>query len=376
MTKQTYFLVLLTGLIGLFGCNKQSGEFIPGELWLDNNGVHVNAHGGGIIFDPGTRTYYWFGEHKTEGEAGNYAQVGVSCYSSKDLYSWKDEGVALAVMPEGSGSPIEKGCILERPKVIYNAKHDHYVMWFHLEPKGGGYSGALSGVAASKNIAGPYTFLKSLRPNAGFWAMNFPDSIKSKSINTKGLKFSGGDLPAPIDSLTLMQRDFKGGQMARDLNLFVDDDDKGYLIYSSEENSTLHIALLNDDYTDCTGVYKRNFPGRFMEAPALFKRNGKYYLIMSGCTGWLPNPGRSATADSIFGEWTELGNPFVGDNSETSFHSQSSYILKVQNKADQFIYMGDRWKPENAIDGRYVWLPLVFENDKPIIRWNDRWKLD
>lgn len=47
--------------------------------------VHINAHGGGILRVGDT--YYWFGEHKTEGSAGNLAQVGVHCYSSKDLYN-------------------------------------------------------------------------------------------------------------------------------------------------------------------------------------------------------------------------------------------------------------------------------------------------
>nr|WP_259676474.1 hypothetical protein [Akkermansia muciniphila] len=68
-------------------------SFRPGEIWTDNNGAHINAHGGGILYDKGT--YYWYGEHKVEGDAGNYAQVGVHCYSSKDLYNWKDEGIAL-----------------------------------------------------------------------------------------------------------------------------------------------------------------------------------------------------------------------------------------------------------------------------------------
>ena len=93
-------------------------------------------------------TYYWFGEHKTEGEGGNVAQVGVHFYSSKDLYNWKDEGIALSVSDDES-SPIVKGCILERPKVIFNKKTGRYVMWFHLEPKGAGYTGAKSGVAVS-----------------------------------------------------------------------------------------------------------------------------------------------------------------------------------------------------------------------------------
>ena len=38
--------------------------------------------------------------------------------------------------------------------------------------------------------------------------------------------------------------------MARDMNLFVDDDGTGYIIYSSEENATMFISKLDDEYTD------------------------------------------------------------------------------------------------------------------------------
>lgn len=79
-------------------------------------GYILNAHGGGILRIGDT--YYWFGEHKTEGSAGNLAQVGVHCYSSKDLYNWKDEGIALSVVLDDTTSHIAKGCVLERPKVI------------------------------------------------------------------------------------------------------------------------------------------------------------------------------------------------------------------------------------------------------------------
>ena len=92
-------------------------HFTPGEMWKDNNGQLINAHGGGILFDKGI--YYWYGEHKISGENGNAAQVGVHVYSSTDLYNWKDEGIALKVNEIDSLSDIAKGCILERPKVIY-----------------------------------------------------------------------------------------------------------------------------------------------------------------------------------------------------------------------------------------------------------------
>ncbi len=40
-------------------------KFHPGEIWNDNNGVHINAHGGGVMAHKDT--YYWYGEHKIEG---------------------------------------------------------------------------------------------------------------------------------------------------------------------------------------------------------------------------------------------------------------------------------------------------------------------
>ncbi len=175
--------------------------------------------------------------------------------------------------------------------------------------------------------------------------------------------------------MNIIKRDFEDGQMARDMNLFVDDDGKAYHIYSSEENSTLHIALLTDDYLDYSGKYACFFPGRFMEAPAMFKKDGKYYLMMSGCTGWAPNAARSAVAESIWGEWKELGNPCIGEDADLTFHSQSTYILPIAGKPDSFIYMGDRWTPDNAIDGRYVWLPLRFEGERFVIEWQDSWSL-
>lgn len=368
-------LLLIPAVLAVLVCctDKKYDSFRPGELWLDNNGVHINAHGGGMLYHKGK--YYWFGEHKTEGQGGNTANVGVHCYSSRDLYNWTDEGIALAVEPEGSESEIEKGCILERPKVIYNARTKKFVMWFHLEPKGMGYLGARSGVAIADKVTGPYSYLHSVRPNAGHWPSNVQEIHKTRPVPPADTKYTGGSLAVHVDSLNLLGRDFEGGQMARDMTLFVDDDGRAYHIYSSEENSTLHIGLLNDDYTDHSGIYTRNFPGRFMEAPAMFKRDGKYYLMMSGCTGWSPNAARSAVADSPMGEWRELGNPCIGEGAELTFDSQSTYIIPVMGKKGEFIYMGDRWRPRNAIDGRYIWLPVKFEGERFEIEWEDTWSL-
>ncbi len=352
--------------------------FHPGEIWHDNNGVHINAHGGGVLFHEGL--YYWFGEHKIEGRAGNNAEVGVHVYSSVNLYEWKDAGIALKVSDDPT-SDIARGCILERPKVIYNRRTRKFVMWFHLEMKGNSYSSARSGVAVAESPTGPYEFLHSLRPDAGSWPANVLRDLQrpldeAESAQLSGLEFSGGPVPYYPTHL-LFRRDFAVGQMARDMSLFVDDDGAAYQIYSSEENGTLHLSRLSDDYLHSSGHYVRLFPGAFREAPALMKRRGKYFLISSGCTGWLPNAARLSVADSLEGPWTDLGNPCRGNQAQidSTFEAQSTFILPVVGKRDAFIFMADHWQPENAIDGRYVWLPIQFENDQPFLEWKDQWDL-
>ena len=353
-------------------------SFLPGQLWPDNNGVHINAHGGGVLFHNGV--YYWFGEHKIEGEAGNAAHVGVHVYSSRDLYNWQDEGIALAVSDD-SKSPITRGCILERPKVVFNSRTKKFVMWFHLEPKDAGYSGSLSGVAVADNVTGPFQLINAFRPNTGVWPLNVPDAEKQELSEVEQARVSGMDLnggPRPwYPKQLLFRRDFAGGQMARDMTLFVDDDGNAYHIYASEGNGTLHISQLSDDFLNPAGKYIRVLPGRFNEAPAMLKFRGRYFLFTSDCTGWAPNPARLLAADSIFGNWEELGNPCLGPGVEitNTFISQSTFVLPVHGKADAFIFMADRWNPANAIDGRYVWLPVEFRHDAPTISWHDEWNL-
>ena len=347
-------------------------EFKPGEVWNDTEGTPINAHGGGVLVVEDT--YYWFGEHKIAGPKGNTSQVGVQVYSSKDLYNWKNEGVALAVK-EDTTSMLQKGSVIERPKVIYNEKTDTFVMWFHHELKGQGYDAAMTGVAVADKVTGPYEYLKSFRIHPGVWPQNFTDNEQQKAAEIyKSKDASRND---KRNNAAYLYRDFEGGQMSRDMTLYKDDDGSAYHITSSEENATLLISKLTDDYLSLTDEYVRVFPGGNNEAPAILKKDGKYFMITSGLTGWDPNPARSAMANNMMGPWKDLGNPVRGTEAEkkTTFKSQSTYILPVMGKKDAFIFMADRWRPKNPIDGRYVWLPIEFEDDKPVLKWNKKWDL-
>ncbi|SFZ94068.1 Glycosyl hydrolases family 43 [Flaviramulus basaltis] len=349
-----------------------NSSFKSGKKWLDTNSEHINAHGGGIMFHEGV--YYWFGEHKTEGRGGNTTLFGVRCYSSTDLYHWKNEGIALQVV-ENLDSEITKGAVIERPKVVFNKKTGKYVMWFHLELKGQGYNAARTGVAISDSPTGPFKYIKSFRPNAGTWPMNFKEAWKIEPDNSP-LKWWTPEWYTYIKEGGFVRRDFESGQMSRDMTVFVDDDEKAYHIHSSEDNLTLHISELTDDYLDFTDKWITLAPAGHNEAPAIFKDEDTYYMITSGCTGWDPNEARSFKAKSIWGPWESLGNPSIGKDAELTFNSQSTYILPVEGKEHAFIFMADRWTPTNPIDGTYVWLPIEINQGKPVIKWYEKWDLN
>ena len=101
-------------------------------------------------------------------------------------------------------------------------------------------------------------------------------------------------------------------------------------------------------------------------------------MFTSGTTGWKPNPGRLASADNLTGEWKSLGNPCRGtvEENNTTFRSQSTCVLPLEPKKNKFIYMGDRWIPENLADSRHIWLPLEWEDGIPVIKWYESWDIN
>ncbi len=283
--------------INLPAQNKQVSAASAKGLTTDMDGNSINAHGAGIL--KYNNTYYLFGEIKKgktwlvvnqSWEDYRVPAGGISCYSSKDLITWKNEGIALKPVTGNPSNEIDTGRVIERPKVIYNGRTKKFVMWMHIDKND--YSLSHAGVAISDKPTGPYTYLGSVAPNE---------------------------------------------QMSRDMTLFKDDDGKAYLIYASENNMTMQICLLSDDYLSPTKNYIRILENQHREAPALFKQNGKYFLITSLCSGWDPNPATYAVANSIMGKWTQKGNPCIGSGAETTFNSQSTFVLPIDETKGQYI---------------------------------------
>lgn len=361
-------LLFLAAWIMTFTMQAQSLYHNGQEPWLDTNGKHINAHGGNII--KVGDTWYWYGENRPD--RGFTTEVGVEVYSSKDLKEWTDCGVALAVSKE-AGSPIERGCIMERPKVLFNQKTNKYVMLFHLELKGRGYDAAQVGFATSDTPTGPFKFIKAERTNAGKWPADWKKKDIKEALKQNPKDYKDWWTPEWREAIKkgmFNARDHEGGQMSRDMTVFIDEDGKAYHITSSEENLTININELTDDWLSFTGRYWRVAPGGQNEAPTMLKHDGKYWLICSGCTGWAPNEARMFVADKITGPWKQLPSPMRGKGAKKTFGGQGTYIL---NTGNEYIFMADIWNPRHLSQSRHIWAPITFdENGTPTIINNEQ----
>jgi hypothetical protein len=229
-----------------------------GAAFTDTGGNPLHAHGGGVL--KVGAYYYWFGENRNSNGTFRY----VSAYRSTDLRNWEFRN---HVLTQSSAAELQVANI-ERPKVIYNASTGQYVMWMHKE-NGSDYGEARAAVAVSPTVDGNYTYLRSFRPL---------------------------------------------GHMSRDITAFVDTDGTGYMISAADENYDLNIYRLNANYTDVASL-ARMWDGDHREAPAIFKRDGVYFLLTSGATGWQPNQAKYATATSIHsGRCADVRNQSTANN--------------------------------------------------------------
>lgn len=320
-------------------------EYFP---WKDTDGNIINASDGGLIYVDGK--YYWYGmslrpmPFAALGEGGQTTKVGVVMYSSTDLYNWTYEGVIL----QCSTDPESDLCgpmRFERPKIIYNDKTKKFVLWCHYVKRPGDHTfdmgAAEAGVASRNTINGQYEWHGYTRP---------------------------------IDQMGAV----------RDCTVYKDKDGTGYFIYDRDvkledgsRNRCLHIVKLSEDYLSFTDVYRRLDVAYWREAATILYHNGYYFMFTSGLTGWKTNPAKYFRAKSLFGPWTEMGDPCVDDTTGTTFESQSTYIFPVEGKPGLFIHMAERHNIQNFECCSYIWLPVEFPTSDTVkLVYRNSWKLE
>ena len=60
---------------------------------------------------------------------------GIRCYSSTDLYNWKDMGLIIEPNTQDPSSPLFPEQLIDRPHIIYNRRTKKYVCWFKIMEK-------------------------------------------------------------------------------------------------------------------------------------------------------------------------------------------------------------------------------------------------
>ena len=260
---------------------------ITGNLSIaDNTAVMNFVHPDGVKVGD---KYYRYINRASGSKIAIYEQS-----SSDGLTGWSTERLLLdsTKVPSLANSKLESG------GVHYNEKTGKMVIWRHFEEAGSTYN-----TAAVIRFSGT--------PGGDDWSS------------------TGAFRPQ--------------GRESRDMNFFVDNDGKAYIISATRNNSDLALYQLTEDWTDVAPV--RDFaaiiisPDEHREAPSLVNIDGWYYLFSSNSAGWYPTESQYSRASSIEGLGTAKLIRF-GNNS--TFGAQSGGVSQVGTNGE-YVMFPYRW---------------------------------
>jgi len=255
------------------------------------------------------------------GNCGFRLDHNVSLWTSPDLATWT---------PAPNGPVFQMAHfpvpgILFCPKVIFNEATNLFVLWF--------------------NWIGDPAFKESY--------------------------YAVATAPSPFGPFELVHTNVTMGEdNTGDFNLFLDDNGAGYIIYTSHitypaPNHLMSVEQLSWDFLSTTGLNHSSgfFGDSFVEAPAMFKRDGTYYAVFGSCCCYCKqgSPVYAYSAPSALGPYTKLPTPITG-----AIPGQQTNIAPfVTADGVEYMWQGDRWQSspdgEKGHDFSY-WGPLTWSN--------------
>ena len=332
------------GSSGTSGCSGPvgtiSGALATGVAFMDTDGQRVNAHGGGII--KVGDTFYMHGMSFLSTTTDNNF-VGFSMYSSRDLATWKNEGLVLPRQASGELGPNRKG---ERPHIIRCPSTGEFVLYAH---------------AASEDYQTDKEIVYATSPT-----VNGQYAYKGPLKNASGTLIVHSDMSAYAD------------------------DTGAYVLTESAHVFTLasdcHSWVSDKSFSAVNGDSGGS------ESPTVFKAGSTYYWIGSYKTGWRANNNFYSTAPAMTGPWTYQGflapvtDPADNISPERTWLSQSTWVQPVTGcNGTVYLYWGDHWDgtESTTAPGRHNYLathvfqPLVFSGTKiSLPTYKTTWKID
>lgn len=376
---------LQAAIDGLVKLKKEGDPNILNDVfWLDTDGNTIFSQGGGI-FKFGD-TYYWYGVKYEEAE--KYVQnpkvsyskdtfAGVTCYSSKDLVNWKNEGIV--VTKDAVNNAEEMG--------------EQKARWV----------GRLGVAKVGEKYA---LFVQHEFPETEQTDLtktkDYPDVAKESGGEFDGQYYSKQVLvltsDTPTGQFTWNQRinmyDYTGGTSnTGDQTVFTDEETgKSYLVYSygrGRGKMFLSEIVAQDDGKiglDKSKSYKI-YEGAGREGNCMFKYDGKYYVCASDLYGWNASHGYYLKLDSL--EDSYLGGEsftpatsmklMAGTSDDFCHVSQTGFFYTVNgSEQETVIFCGDRWAgfAGNGL-GFNQWCPLSFDAaGEPYFNSLSAWDID
>lgn len=353
----------------------------PGAIYVPENRDPVYGGYYYIYITSGTYSFVSWNNSddiqlKEQGKVG----LGALCYRSKDLSSWEKAGSELGgfslVYYEEDWNDCANGT-LWAPEVVYNETEQMYYM-FYNEPAKFKTEGSMSksssrndrhyiGIAKSKTPVGP-----------------FVNVVKTETLS------DGTEQRIPCINFTAAFN-LNFDTPVIDVSPFVDDDGTLYIYFKTEGSTwtntcTLYGMKMEDDWT--TPIYDSitcvatmmtksvtsgtgkdallgtsvtsdgdfvDSPG-CIEAPFMWKHNGKYYLTYTA-NGYT-NPAYSvyqAIGDEPLGKFvkvgTDVGNPLLA-GTQTQYVKGTGHHAFVSNGKEMFIIYHAHANETSYADGR------------------------
>jgi hypothetical protein len=310
-----------SGPVGVF-----NGALATGIAFKDTDGNPVNTHGGGIV--QVCDTFYMHGLSFPSGPTPNDFH-GVSMYSSKDLATWKNEGIVFPQQPSGELGP-NRNC--DRPHIIKCPKTGEFILTARASDTVTFEQDREVVYATSPTVNGQYSYKGILKGPSGQSASHSDMSAYADETGAYFVTESGWVYPLADDC---------------------------------------HSWLSGKQYSAVNG------PSGGGEAPTVFRVGSTYYWIASYKTGWRCNNNFYSTAPAMTGPWTYQGYlaPVTDTSNDISLQrtwlSQTTWVQPVVgSKGTVYVYWGDHWDNCGATSGAgsdnslatFVFQPLIFSD--------------
>ncbi|NDF00783.1 MAG: hypothetical protein EB034_21305, partial [Verrucomicrobia bacterium] len=310
----------------------KSAEIKNDSVWKDDRGEEIMCQGGNLAKFGDTFYFYGWGDYP-----GDNRKDTITCYSSKDLATWKFERHVATYGKNGFN------IIPDRLHVLFNEATRKYVMITkhrlpYRDPD----------IPDNPRTAGEIGFADCDTPTGDF-VMRGHERPKSSSAEW----YAYGDLCA-----------------------FKDTDGKAYVVSAGTGQKCFFVLQLTPDYMHYEKMLCK-IPGNH-EAPYMVRMNGKYWIFASGVAGWSSSKTYFTTATNPAGPWSAYKEVTTEPESKDSFNSQSDFLFEVKGSTGSFVLWGaDRWSQRTKIGvGKNVWLPLEWKGDEPILNWHPTWNVD